>query len=53
MFNKDFIESVKQALDPRANLFTFINGQKEANEDYIKSIADNELYTTSAPIFIN
>ena len=47
MFNKDFIESIKQALDPRSNLFTFISGQKGVNEDYIKSLTDNELYTTS------
>ena len=43
MFNKDFIKSIKQAMDPRTNLFTFMSGQKEANEEYIQSLAGNEL----------
>ena len=47
MLGKDFIKSIKQALDPRANLLTFMSGQKEANEDYIKSLAGNELHISS------
>ena len=47
MFNKDFIKSIKQAIDPRTNLFTFISGQKESNADYIENLTGNELYTTA------
>ncbi len=44
MFNpKSFIKSLKQALDPKANLLTFSNGQREANEKYIESLSSTEL----------
>ena len=48
MLNKDFLNSIKKALDPRTNLFTFINGQKEANEEYINSLAAGGELKTSA-----
>ena len=43
MFNLKFLKSIKQALNPRANLLTFTEGQKVANEEYIKSLANTEL----------
>ena len=44
MFNpKSFIKSLKQALDPKANLLTFSNNQREANEAYIESLSSTEL----------
>lgn len=43
MFNLKFLKSLKQALDPKANLLTFTSAQKQANEDYIQSLSSNEL----------
>ena len=43
MFNIKFLKSIKQALNPKANLLTFAEGQKIANEEYIKSLANTEL----------
>ena len=43
MFNLKFLKSIKQALNPKANLLTFAEGQKIANEEYIKSLANTEL----------
>ena len=44
MFNpKSFIKSLKQPLDPKANLLTFSSGQREANEAYIESLSSTEL----------
>ena len=43
MFNLKFLKSIKQALNPKANLLTFAQGQKEANEDYIKYLSNTEL----------
>ena len=40
---KKFINSVKEALDPRANLNTFSHAQAEGREDFIKSLSSNEV----------
>ena len=40
---KKFINSIKEALDPKANLATFANAQANSREDYIKSLSSNEL----------
>lgn len=43
MFNLKFLKSLKEALDPKANLLAFSAGQREANEEYIKSLSSTEL----------
>ena len=43
MFNLKFLKSIKQALNPKANLLTFAEGQRLANEEYIKSLSGTEL----------
>ena len=43
MFNFKFLKSIKEAFNPKANLLTFSQNQKIANEDYIKSLANTEL----------
>ena len=43
MFNLKFLKSIKEALNPKANLLTFSQGQREANDDYIKSLSNTEL----------
>ena len=43
MFNLDILKSLKQIINPKANLLTFSQGQKEANEEYIKSLSKTEL----------
>ena len=40
---KNFINSMKEALDPKANLLTFANSQNLDRDDYIKSLSSNEL----------
>ena len=40
---KKFINSVKEALDPRANLNTFSQEQTLGREDFIKTLSSNEL----------
>ena len=40
---KKFINSVKEALDPRANLNTFSQSQAQGREDFIQSLSSNEL----------
>ena len=40
---KKFINSVKEALDPRANLNTFSQSQAQEREDFIQSLSSNEL----------
>ena len=40
---KNFIDSMKEALDPKANLLTFANYQNLDRDDYIKSLSANEL----------
>ena len=43
MFNLKFLESLKEAFSPKANLLKFSEGQRSANEDYIKSLSGAEL----------
>jgi hypothetical protein len=40
---KKFINSVKEALDPRANLNAFSKNQAAEREDFIQSLSSNEL----------
>ena len=35
MFNLKFLESLKEAFSPKANLLKFSEGQRSANEDYM------------------
>ena len=43
MFNLKFLKSIKEAMNPKANFLTFSEGQREANEKYIKSLSTTEL----------
>ena len=43
MFNLKFLKSLKESMNPKANLLTFSSGQREANEEYIKSLSKTEL----------
>lgn len=43
MFNLKFLKSIKEAMNPKANFLTFSQGQKIANDDYIKSLSNTEL----------
>ena len=43
MFNLKFLKSIKDAINPKANFLTFSQGQREANEEYIKSLSSTEL----------
>ena len=43
MFNLNFLKSLKEIMNPKANLLTFSSGQREANEAYIKSLSNTEL----------
>ena len=43
MFNLKFLKSLKNAFNPKANLLTFSEGQRFANEEYIKSLSGTEL----------
>ena len=43
MFNLKFLKSIKEAFNPKANLLTFSEGQREVNEQYIKSLSSTEL----------
>ena len=43
MFNLDILKSLKQMINPKANLLTFSQGQREANDEYIKSLSSTEL----------
>ena len=40
---KKFLESIKDAIDPRASLLAFSKTQRETSEEYIKSLSGNEL----------
>ena len=40
---KKFINSVKEALDPRANLNTFAQNQSQERDNFIQSLSSNEL----------
>ena len=43
MFNLKFLKSLKNAMNPKADLLAFSEAQKLANEDYIKSLSGTEL----------
>ena len=43
MFNFKFLKTIKEVMNPKANLLTFVQGQKDANEDYIKYLSNTEL----------
>ena len=38
-----FLRSLKESMNPKANLLTFTENQKFANEEYIKSLSGTEL----------
>jgi len=40
---KKFIDSIKEAVNPRINLLNFTNSQNLNREDYINSLTTNEL----------
>ena len=40
---KKFIDSIKEAVNPKINLLNFANSQNLNREDYIKSLTTNEL----------
>lgn len=43
MFNFKFFKSLKKTLNPKADLLAFSEGQRLANEEYIKSLSSTEL----------
>ena len=43
MFNLKFLKTLKNAMNPKVNLLTFSEGQRLANEEYIKSLSSTEL----------
>lgn len=43
MFNFKFLKSLKNVINPKADLLAFSEGQKSVNEDYIKSLSGTEL----------
>lgn len=43
MFNLKFLKSLKDAMNPKADLLAFSKSQKLANEDYIKYLSGAEL----------
>ena len=43
MFNLKFLKLLKNAINPKADLLAFSEGQKFVNEDYIKSLSGTEL----------
>ena len=43
MFNFKFIKSLKEMINPKANLLTFAQAQREANDEYIKYLSQTEL----------
>ena len=43
MFNFKFLKTIKEVMNPKANLLTFAQGQREANDEYIKSLSNTEL----------
>ena len=43
MFNLKFLKSLKNIMNPKVNLLTFSEGQRLANEEYIKSLSSTEL----------
>ncbi len=43
MFNLKFLKSLKNAMNPKADLLAFSESQKSVTEDYIKSLSGTEL----------
>ena len=43
MFNLKFLKSLKDSFNPKVNLLKFSEGQRFANEEYIKSLSSTEL----------
>ena len=43
MFKFKFLENLKSAINPKVNLLNFSEGQRFANEEYIKSLSSTEL----------
>lgn len=43
MFNLKFLKSLKESMNPKVNLLNFAEGQKIANEEYMKSLSGAEL----------
>jgi hypothetical protein len=43
MFKFKFLKNLKDAMNPKVNLLTFSEGQRFANEEYIKSLSSTEL----------
>ena len=43
MFNLKFLKSLKNAINPKADLLAFSESQKLVNENYIKSLSGTEL----------
>ena len=43
MFKFKFLKNLKEAMNPKVNLLTFSEGQRFANEEYIKSLSSTEL----------
>ena len=43
MFNLKFLKALKESMNPKVNFLTFSEGQKIANEEYIKSLSGAEL----------
>ena len=43
MFKFKFLKNLKNAINPKVNLLTFSEGQRFANEEYIKSLSSTEL----------
>jgi len=44
---RNFIKSIKEAFDPRANLVAFSEMQEEERENYIKSLSTSDLKSRS------
>ena len=43
MFNLKFLKSLKNVMNPKADLLAFSESQRLASEDYIKSLSGTEL----------
>ena len=43
MFKFKFLKNLKEAMNPKAKFLTFSDGQRLANEEYIKSLSSTEL----------
>ena len=43
MFSLKFLKNLKDSMNPKANFLAFSRGQREVNDDYIKSLSSTEL----------